>query len=704
MALSVGCRACVHGVRARPELNFKLATVTSIDPSRGRCGVQVDGELVSLRQTCLTREDVEPWERCRHGGPPPQPAMMATLHEFIVTSGQINAPCLEHVRLFEPLIRRLASPLPPIVLASMGVDAYAASDYPHCRGFAVSALVLDALRTLGADGLFAQLNTEESASPIIDQLGQRLAKCTSAAGLMEVLGLFVSCECLAKLRARGIGIKQADIDPKPSPVDKLWETPEPPAEMLSEMPLALSEDARSSGERLGRKALELLAQPADRGSSMLERTLELRQAATAGHRAAQMVELAARVLDCPGAGRGSIRERRLEEMQRSAVAGMAFLDGGGIARLEESLAGGLTMLRCEGDGAGQRSASGQRSDRGQRSANMDALLLTLEVISVVQSPSISAALLQGRGASLVCELIDGARDFTLAHNAMRALEAILKNASPSEFSSALGESLLRPVVTVAGCVFHDTLQEDVLDFACLDTVCSLVTLIAGGSGDLAKVVGSTNARGVQNVIPTSLCIILTQHAHEQQAGRFLPRHPLGNQQHLAPINLALMALYSISLHFDLRVVRIGGGGDRTESLDEALAEYADFLHGFVHHQAGSQYMQAYLARLLAFMPDGAPPFDPRPRPIETEAEQHRRLMQYTDSLQRARLRVREQRGRGVSEATRRADEARARGNDAIRAQRVQEALDAYSEAVDELSGFESDVRATGLKPAPNPLR
>ena len=147
---------------------------------------------------------------------------------------------------------------------------------------------------------------------------------------------------------------------------------------------------------------------------------------------------------------------------------------------------------------------------------------------------------------------------------------------------------------------------------------------------------------------------------------------------MAPINLALEALYTISLHVDLRAVRIGGGGDVDDSFEEALGEYSDWLHGFVHHQARSKYTQAYLARLVAFSPRGAPPMDPQPRPIETEAEQTRRLMQHADSLQRARRRAREQRGRSVGDATRRADEARARGNGAIRAQRVQEALDAYS--------------------------
>ena len=73
---------------------------------------------------------------------------MASLQDFIMTSASITAPCLEHVRLFEPLLRRHGQ-LPASSLASMGVDAFAASDFPHCRAFAVSALVLRAGKQIG---------------------------------------------------------------------------------------------------------------------------------------------------------------------------------------------------------------------------------------------------------------------------------------------------------------------------------------------------------------------------------------------------------------------------------------------------------------------------------------------------------------------------------------------------------------------------
>lgn len=90
-------------------------------------------------------------------------------------------------------------------------------------------------------------------------------------------------------------------------------------------------------------------------------------------------------------------------------------------------------------------------------------------------------------------------------------------------------------------------------------------------------------------------------------------------------------------------------------------------------------MRAYLQRLVAFTPRGHPPYDPRPRPIETEAEQQRRLMQYADSMQQARRQARRQRERTEAqrtEAVQHADAARARGNDAIRRGAHQEAADA----------------------------
>jgi hypothetical protein len=243
-------------------------------------------------------------------------------------------------------------------------------------------------------------------------------------------------------------------------------------------------------------------------------------------------------------------------------------------------------------------------------------------------------------------------------------------------------------------MFHDLLSESMTDFRRLDIVCLLMTLIAGSSAELCEMVSTRTACGIEHVIPASLYLILAHHTHEQHAGRFEKPHALGDLQHMQPINLALEGLYTLSLHFDLRAVRVGcTNKDGTDGLHEALAEYADFLHGFVHHQVRSKYMQAYLSRLLEFQSTRAPSMDPRPRPIETEAEQHRRLMLYCDNLQQVRRQVADQRrlGRdGTCEAAQHADAASTRGNDAIRAGRASDAFKAYSEAIVVLAGRESE--------------
>ena len=78
----------------------------------------------------------------------------------------------------------------------MGVDAYIEEDSAICRGFAVLASVLDGVHSMGADGFFASVASRVAghpASPAVAKLEARLAKCTSASGLFEVLGEFVSC-------------------------------------------------------------------------------------------------------------------------------------------------------------------------------------------------------------------------------------------------------------------------------------------------------------------------------------------------------------------------------------------------------------------------------------------------------------------------------------------------------------------------------
>ena len=200
-------------------------------------------------------------------------------------------------------------------------------------------------------------------------------------------------------------------------------------------------------------------------------------------------------------------------------------------------------------------------------------------------------------------------------------------------------------------------------------------------------------RGIPYCIPTSLLLILCHHAHEQRAGRDDGHNALGEGLvHVQPILMALEGLYAISLHVDLRVVSTSENG-----FVDALGEYGSFLHGFVHHQVGSPIARACLARLVQFTHASAPRMNPHPQPVETETQQSRRLMQYVHSLQETRQIVRaqrqEQRSRGVGPAVARADEARQRGNDFIRAGSWQAAADAYSEAVAALTGLETESAA-----------
>ena len=230
----IGCRVIVHNLKSRPALNRLAGTIVSLDHKPGgcRCGVRVDGqgEPLSLSRSNLMRERTPPWDNCRHGGPPLDPAMAA---EFIMAASQLTAPTLGHVALLEPHVRKYAPPA--VLFASMGVDAYIEEDSAICRGFAVLASTLDGVHSMGADGFFASVASRVAghpASPAVAKLEARLAKCTSASGLFEVLGEFVSCHwaealgdewsCLQIAAHRGIGLKQSDIDPQPSPVDAVF--------------------------------------------------------------------------------------------------------------------------------------------------------------------------------------------------------------------------------------------------------------------------------------------------------------------------------------------------------------------------------------------------------------------------------------------------------------------------------------------------
>lgn len=665
---SVGTRVCIRGVQSRRELNGRAGRVASVDQSRGRCGVCVEGldEMVSLKQSCLSCEDRPPWEHCRHGGPKPDDAMGDMMATFQLQNAvlHLTAPCLEHVRLLEPHVRRAAPQ--PIIMASMAIDAYIENDFAHCRSFTVCAVVLDAVRAAGADALFSSLKAADSGqSPVVRRLAASLAKCTAASGLLDILSSYAQCDCLHLATARGIGISQASLTPQASPVDDLWEGRGQP-------PMPQAPHAVTLGEGLARRAVELLDEPRHCSNPAAELRAEA-DGLLAGARSAD---------------RGETRELTLSAMQAGAVAGKAFVDSGGMSQLERTLERGLEA---------QSQLSARDAEAWSRGVAGAELLLAFEVLHALHSVPVALAALQGRACSLVCRLIDAAKTFAVAHNAVRALWGILSAAHPTEYAPVLdapSDGLVGPVVEVLGCMLFDQLQDDMLQTACLDIIVGVATHIAAGSADLARRIATTRARGVPHCIPISLYLMLAHHAHEQRAGRFDRKSPLGQEQHVHPISWALEGLYTLSLQFDLRAVRIGSGdGDETNGFADALSEYADFLYGFVHHQVCSPHMQEYLKRLTAFTPQHAPPLDPPPPLFETAREQQLRLRQCAHALQLTRAQVREQRRRGPAPSVEQANALRERGNDAFRANELQAAATAYAEAVAALTGFEHDASA-----------
>ena len=282
-------------------------------------------------------------------------------------------------------------------------------------------------------------------------------------------------------------------------------------------------------------------------------------------------------------------------------------------------------------------------------------------------------------------------------NALHALSTILSSAQPSEFPSV---AELEPVVNVIGRLLHMKLSEDMLDFRGLDSILGVAMAIAGGSAELARLVGTMAPEGIAyGMIPTSLLLILSHHTHEQRAGRTSGFSPLGDGMvHTVPILTSLEALYVISLNVDLRPVRIAGSLNGNEdTFVDVLTEYGDFLHGYVHHQINHPIAQGALARLRQFTSSSTPPMDPHPRPFESTIEQTRRHVQYFHTLLQSRSRVREQRQeqrtQGVGPAIERADAARQRGNTQIRDGNAAAAADAYTEAVAALTGLEMDASA-----------
>eukprot|EP01063_Lacrimia_lanifica_P003823 TRINITY_DN12095_c0_g1_i1.p1 TRINITY_DN12095_c0_g1~~TRINITY_DN12095_c0_g1_i1.p1 ORF type:complete len:810 (+),score=138.78 TRINITY_DN12095_c0_g1_i1:92-2521(+) len=640
----------IRGVQARPQgcdINGQTGKVFSVDPVKGRCGVQVGDIRVSLREACLIPFDATPpWEECRHGGPDPdmQAMMMAT--QFLQGAVSKTAPCVEHVRLLEPLVRRASGVVPPALVASLGVDAFIASDRSNCRTFAVSAVVLDAARQVGVDRLFREIAPGASApSAAVRALKERLGKCATADGLVEVFGLFSHCSCIAKAREYGYVVKQEDIEGRPSEHDAVFDNP------VGDVPLIPSKTAGPTGKRLAAQALQLLERPGRKES------MAICKAVAALNRAEQGQQ----------GQRGAARDKFVEAAQALAVAGMEIVDGGGVARIKASLAEGDT----------------------------DTKVAVLGLLSAVQSPALAEALMAAGVGRAVCKLMKfpaTEANIELADHAAGALLGIVTNLPAGTAAAALGTSTLRTVVTVAVDVLSVRLgtPEDVLRFEGAHTFCALLFAIAGEGAELAELVALVTKRGVDGDFnfPTGLCMMLVHHAHEQQAGRADPHHSQ------IPITCALEGLYTLSLHWDIRMATLGDTvTDESVSITEAIRDYGDFLHGYVHHQAQSKKLQAYLARLLAFSPSSAPALDPNPRPTETTVETNRRVAELAGAVQGTHRRARELRDGGAGDAERavaRSHELRKRGN---AAGDWEAAYTTYCEAVAVLVGCDTEPGA-----------
>ena len=102
----------------------------------------------------FSREPV--WRRCRHGGPDPTPVMMDMVEHLLNSLAACTATSAQHAHLLEtPIIKDGCSP-PPLVFASMGVDAWLNDDIQKTRKFVLVACVLAA--TSGPAGPQAVFN------------------------------------------------------------------------------------------------------------------------------------------------------------------------------------------------------------------------------------------------------------------------------------------------------------------------------------------------------------------------------------------------------------------------------------------------------------------------------------------------------------------------------------------------------------------
>mmetsp|Transcript_38050 Transcript_38050/g.74533 ORF Transcript_38050/g.74533 Transcript_38050/m.74533 type:complete len:166 (+) Transcript_38050:35-532(+) len=138
--LTVGICASIHGLKTQPEHNFKSCHLECFIERTGRWRVRLaSGKILAVKPGNLLAVQLTadgpaaPWENCRHGGPAPNPGMMQFVHTFCTspTFLRCTAPCLQHAMEMEPLIRRFDPPAS--IVASMGVDAFIASDFKHVQ-------------------------------------------------------------------------------------------------------------------------------------------------------------------------------------------------------------------------------------------------------------------------------------------------------------------------------------------------------------------------------------------------------------------------------------------------------------------------------------------------------------------------------------------------------------------------------------------
>lgn len=471
-------------------------------------------------------------------------------------------------------------------------------------GHALHRACLESLRAKETESGCAAVDTPpcpyctRPLSSTLEKLSDKLSECADGVnGLRRTLARFTSCDCLAI--AGKIGRQPASREPRSTPVDAVWEGH---SARVASLP-----GAQQAGRRLGMLATTLLKMTSHKQPP----SLRLREHATT---LLQMPEEAAAN---PARDRAASREHMLFAFEaRAEAGGHVMCQSGALDTVHASLGAALKLLEgarasaalCKNGRQSSRDAvavdflraaervlmpaPGGEEGLVEGSDEHEALLLGMEVLAQVGGTCLGRGAIACGVAAQLCRLIsDGSSRVPLhvTHNAMRALLEVLVATPPDAWAGPL-EAKLLPVCDELDWMLHDFLSDDPLNTSCLDTALVLTAVLTGGSTSCAQ-------RVAKSRLPISAAIVLFQHAHEERACRKQVGHPLGELQHLQPINLALEALYVMSLRFDVRDVPIGGAGNETERFADALEEYADYLHGVFHHYHGGPQQRTYLKTL-----------------------------------------------------------------------------------------------------------